>query len=130
MVAKYLNHLIEGVSKSSRTIFYVNSFEKIDFGVPKSARCKYCNPRAEVFRVLHFNDVYDIEESEAFPEGGVHNFKAAMFARRTEQTLCLFSGDAFSPSTIGFTERGEQMILPLNSLKIDAACFGNHDFDY
>lgn len=42
----------------------------------------------------------------------------------------LFSGDAFSPSILSEIHKGEQMILPLNSLGIDVACLGNHDLDF
>jgi len=44
--------------------------------------------------------------------------------------LTLFSGDAFSPSLLSTEFEGENMVKPMNSLGIDLACMGNHDFDY
>ena len=49
---------------------------------------------------------------------------------KTDNTLTLFSGDAFSPSTLGLIYEGQQMVKPLNSINIDVACCGNHDFDF
>lgn len=49
---------------------------------------------------------------------------------REPSTLTFFSGDAFSPSLLSAENKGENMIKPLNSMKIDLACLGNHDFDY
>lgn len=62
--------------------------------------------------------------------GGVARFKTAVDSSKTERTLVLFSGDAFSPSLLSDIHRGTQMILPLNSLGIDVACLGNHDLDF
>jgi 5'-nucleotidase len=42
----------------------------------------------------------------------------------------LFSGDAFSPSILSTIKEGYQMLHCLNQLGIDAACYGNHEFDY
>lgn len=130
MISRYINWLCYDEKSSIRTMFYINTFESASFGVDKSAHCTYCAPEAEIFRILHFNDVYDIEEGENEPVGGCHNFKVVLEQNRTKHSLTLFSGDAFSPSTLGFTEQGQQMVQPLNAMKIDAACYGNHDFDY
>ena len=42
----------------------------------------------------------------------------------------LFSGDAFSPSLMSTVTKGAQMVPVLNSLNINTACIGNHDFDF
>ncbi len=45
-------------------------------------------------------------------------------------TLRIFSGDAFSPSLEAAVLRGDHMAPVLDSLNIDVACYGNHDFDF
>lgn len=84
----------------------------------------------EIIRVIHFNDVYDIDPGEKDPIGGVARFKTAVDAHRNDKTLTLFSGDVFSPSLLSQTYKGEQMVVPINSLNIDVACLGNHDLDF
>ncbi|EGR28575.1 ser thr protein phosphatase family protein, putative [Ichthyophthirius multifiliis] len=87
--------------------------------------------------ILHFNDAYEIgsQESEnpTATVGGVSRFKTICknFKEQNPQnSLILFSGDLFSPSTMSLLYQGQQMLYPINSLNIDAACVGNHDFDY
>ena len=87
-------------------------------------------PKDEILRIIHFNDVYDIEPGDKDPIGGVSRFKTAIDDLRNDKTLVLFSGDAFSPSALSEIYKGEQMIIPLNSFGIDVACLGNHDLDF
>jgi len=80
--------------------------------------------------IIHFNDVYDLQ-----PKGGsmgVCNFKARLEQLRLEnpEAVTLFSGDCMSPSTLTNIKEGWQMVHALNTLKIDCACFGNHEFDF
>ena len=42
----------------------------------------------------------------------------------------VFSGDALSPSLEASVLQGDHMTELLNLLKIDVACYGNHDFDF
>lgn len=44
--------------------------------------------------------------------------------------LTLFSGDALNPSSESSITKGSHMIPVLNELEIDAACVGNHEFDF
>ena len=51
-------------------------------------------------RILHFNDVYNIEESKEEPKAGASRFSTALKTFQSEEPcLLLFSGDAFSPSS-------------------------------
>ena len=51
-------------------------------------------------RILHFNDVYNIEESRLEPKAGASRFSTALKMLQAEEPcLVLFSGDAFSPSS-------------------------------
>ncbi|KAA8496851.1 5'-nucleotidase [Porphyridium purpureum] len=89
--------------------------------------------------ILHFNDVYEIEERAQEPVGGAARF--ASVVRRYErgcqvhaqdgapQPLVLFSGDCFHPSMMSTVMGGEQMVPVLNALNVRAAVIGNHDLD-
>lgn len=48
----------------------------------------------------------------------------------SDDTITLFSGDAFSPSILSRNKKGWQMVKALNALKIDVSCYGNHEFDF
>lgn len=58
-----------------------------------------------------------------------HIFKQPQPSHCTSQTansVRIFSGDVFSPSTEASIMRGEHMVPVLNELDIDIACYGNH----
>ena len=78
--------------------------------------------------LIHFNDIYNIEKAAKFV------FQVDKARQEAEakggQCFAIFSGDAFSPSTISTITRGKQMIPILNALNIDCACLGNHDLDF
>lgn len=55
--------------------------------------------KGEFLRIIHFNDVYNIEESENEPVGGAARFSTVVKQLQKEgPCLTVFSGDAFSPS--------------------------------
>ena len=82
------------------------------------------------FRIIHFNDVYNIQQRKKEPVGGASRFSTKIQelrgAAEDDSTLVFFSGDAFSPSSESVVFKGRQMVPALNSFSIDAACFGNH----
>ena len=82
--------------------------------------------REALLTIIHFNDVYDVQQKGG--SMGVCNFKAKLDELKAEypQALVLFSGDAFSPSTLTNIKEGWQMVYALNKLSIDCACYGNH----
>ncbi|KAK4064149.1 uncharacterized protein Triagg1_9128 [Trichoderma aggressivum f. europaeum] len=87
----------------------------------------------EDLTILHFNDVYHISDAtlvarfaSVFTDPRHVTGEAAV----PEHLLRIFSGDAFSPSLEASVLRGEHMPALLNSLNIDVACYGNHDFDF
>jgi len=85
------------------------------------------------FSFIHFNDVYNIEENESEPLGGVARFKTAidlLKLERDSEAFVFFSGDCFSPSILSYLFDGEQMVEPMNQFAIDVACIGNHELDY
>ena len=57
--------------------------------------------------ILHFNDVYNIEDRKRtnnnsnYIVAGIARFKKAFDLYKSKEKLVLFSGDFFSPSTMG-----------------------------
>ena len=57
-------------------------------------------PAAGQITILHFNDVYNIEErSGEEPVGGAARMRTALKQYTDRNPLVLFSGDALAPST-------------------------------
>ena len=104
------------IRPENRLVVYENKNRTKEKGVKK-------------LRVIHFNDVYNIEESQQEPVGGGARFTTLIKSLCSEApTLIVFSGDAFSPSKLSLMAKGEQMVGVLNELNIHAACIGNHEF--
>lgn len=55
-------------------------------------------PLSQSITILHFNDVYNINEREEEPVGGAARFATAMRQLKHLDPLVLFSGDIFNPS--------------------------------
>ena len=91
--------------------------------------------RPAKLRILHFNDVYDIEERSRNPCGGIPRFTALVNRRRQQAAedgvpcLTMFSGDALFPSTLSTLTKGRQMVDALNVIMAGhgVAAVGNHD---
>ncbi len=81
-------------------------------------------------RVLHFNDVYNVEGQSREPVGGAARIVTKINELKQDPSMVLFSGDAFNPSLMSTITKGKQMVPVLNSCLVDVACMGNHDFDF
>jgi len=80
-------------------------------------------------RIIHFNDVYEIEHrDDAHP--GAAKFAAAVKQSYTEHTHVLFSGDCLNPCELSTTTKGYHMVPIMNELRVEAAVYGNHEFDF
>ncbi|KAG7160320.1 Trifunctional nucleotide phosphoesterase protein YfkN-like [Homarus americanus] len=55
-------------------------------------------PRAPSITILHFNDVYNVEEQNSEPKAGAARFKTALKSFADRDPLVLFSGDILAPS--------------------------------
>jgi hypothetical protein len=54
---------------------------------------------SDTLRIIHFNDVYNIESSSIEPKAGAARFLTAVnLVQKEMPCLVFFSGDAFSPS--------------------------------
>lgn len=103
-------------------------------------------PTVTRLQILHFNDVYQVEERRQEPVGGAARFATLLRRLRaafstsppsdhddpdaSRATLTLFSGDAFSPSVLSTAHGGANMAAVLAHLRVDAGTLGNHDFDF
>jgi hypothetical protein len=52
----------------------------------------------EPISILHFNDIYNIQEKEKEPVGGAARFVTKLKSYHHLNPLVFFSGDAFAPS--------------------------------
>ena len=142
---KYLCNSIEKKLKS-KNYRRASNFANDDCGQHDSDPSQSQSPSSvknELF-IVHFNDVYNIEERKKHPCGGaarfltcINKYRERCLAAIDEEDDCksslplvLFSGDAFSPSVMSTILKGSQMVPILNALGIHTACFGNHDFDF
>jgi 5'-nucleotidase/UDP-sugar diphosphatase len=87
--------------------------------------------------ILHFNDVYEITPVEGGKAGGlarVATLRAQLKAQHPG-LITELAGDFLSPSALGTAKvngqrlAGKQMVAVLNSVGLDWATLGNHEFD-
>ena len=77
--------------------------------------------KEKTLQILHFNDVYDIEENKLIEgteavelkqiRAGASRFRTAWKQHGSKDALCLFSGDLFSPSLCKFSTIFDSLIL-------------------
>lgn len=82
------------------------------------------------FTIIHFNDVYEIQPDKNQICGGVSRFDTLIKSYSTQNPIVLFSGDVWNPSKLGSEFKGQQCVVPLNTLGVECACLGNHDLDF
>ena len=82
-------------------------------------------------RLLHYNDVYHLQESSSHPCGGVSRFQTVCNYYRNDPSfkgqpklLTFFSGDAYNPSLESSVTKGRHMVPILNAIGTDVACVG------
>ena len=90
-----------------------------------------CETRPPVrVQLLLVNDVYQLQPVNG--RGGLARVATLVreLRARTPQTLFVLAGDTLSPSLLSTLFQGRQMIEVWNALGLDAAVFGNHEFDF
>nr|CAH8864270.1 unnamed protein product [Trichobilharzia regenti] len=81
--------------------------------------------------ILHFNDVYNIEEQKQEPVAGAARFTTALKEHGAGKgSIVLFSGDCLSPSYVSNATQGRHMPPIMNKMSIQCSLFGNHEFDF
>ena len=83
-------------------------------------------------KLLHFNDVYNIQEQKEKGEvcPSAARFVTAMKRNGCEKKIVSFGGDLFNPSLMSYLYKGDQMIDVFNQLNVKVSCLGNHDLDF
>lgn len=87
--------------------------------------------------LVHLNDIYEIQPVEGGKSGGLARVATvlAQLKKAHPALLTTLGGDYLSPSAIGTARidgqplAGRQMVDVLNTMKLDWATFGNHEFD-
>lgn len=86
---------------------------------------------AKFLKIIHFNDVYNLEEKKSEPVVGAARFLTALNQQREKgNPLVFFSGDIFSPSQLSPVKKGKHMYPFFEYAKIDWCWVGNHDLDF
>ncbi len=93
-------------------------------------------PPPATVTILHFNDVYEIDAVEDGRAGGLARVATSLASlKRRGAVLSTLGGDFLSPSAIGTARvngeplAGQQMVSVLNTLGLNWATLGNHEFD-
>ncbi|OLP20049.1 bifunctional metallophosphatase/5'-nucleotidase [Leptolyngbya sp. 'hensonii'] len=87
--------------------------------------------------LLHLNDVYEITPVQGGKRGGLARVATIrkQLLQENPRTYTLLAGDLFSPSALGTAKvkgerlAGRQIVAVMNTLGLDYATFGNHEFD-
>jgi len=82
--------------------------------------------------VLQINDAYQLEPVDDGRRGGMARLATLVKRLRAANpnTLFVIAGDFLSPSVLSTYLKGRQMIAVLDAIGLDAATFGNHEFDF
>jgi 5'-nucleotidase len=89
-------------------------------------------PRTVRVTLLQLNDVYQISPVDRGKNAGLARVATIRKKILTESpnTLFMLGGDTISPSVASTVFRGAQMIAAWNSVGLDYAVLGNHEFDF
>lgn len=82
--------------------------------------------------LLQVNDVYQFMPVDQKKRGGLGRLLTLRkeIEKQSPHTLFLLAGDTISPSVESITYKGAQMIDAWNTIGLDYATFGNHEFDF
>ena len=88
-----------------------------------------CNIKVTLLQV---NDVYQFAPVDQGKSGGLGRVLTLTKSIRQQNPNALFlmAGDTISPSVESITYKGAQMIEAWNTIGLDYATFGNHEFDF
>jgi 5'-nucleotidase len=88
-----------------------------------------CNVKVTLLQV---NDVYQFAPVDQGKAGGLGRVLTLTKAikQQNPNTLFVMAGDTISPSVESITYKGAQMIEAWNTIGLDYATYGNHEFDF
>ncbi|HEX6045730.1 MAG TPA: 5'-nucleotidase C-terminal domain-containing protein [Pyrinomonadaceae bacterium] len=114
---------------SRRSALALALFLTAIFSVAAAQSTTECNIKVTLLQV---NDVYQFTPVDQGTTGGLARLFTLTKAIRQQNpnTLFLMAGDTISPSVESITLKGSQMIDAWNTIGLDYATFGNHEFDF
>jgi len=114
---------------SRRTALALVLFLTAFFSIAAAQSTTDCNVKVTLLQV---NDVYQFMPVDQGTTGGLARLFTLTKSIRQENpnTLFLLAGDTISPSVESITLKGAQMIDAWNTIGLDYATFGNHEFDF
>lgn len=82
--------------------------------------------------LLQVNDVYQFAPVDGGTRGGLARLMTLRkeIEKQSPHNILLLAGDTISPSVESITYKGAQMIDAWNTVGLDYATFGNHEFDF
>lgn len=94
-------------------------------------------PEIVNINLLQLNDIYEINSIEGGLRGGLARISTLKqeLCRLNPNTYTIIAGDFLSPSALGMAKvdgiplAGQHMVSVLNSVGVNYAIFGNHEFD-
>jgi 5'-nucleotidase len=104
---------------------------------PSRAQVSTASAATSSITFAHFNDVYEIDAVENGASGGLARLATALdrLRRASGPVVTTLGGDFLSPSALGTAVvdgeplAGRQMVDVLNTLGLQWATLGNHEFD-
>ena len=104
---------------------------------PSDAQVPPAAPATSSITFAHFNDVYEIDAVENGASGGLARLATALdrLRRTSGPVVTTLGGDFLSPSALGTAVvageplAGRQMVDLLNTIGLQWATLGNHEFD-
>lgn len=85
---------------------------------------------ARTLDVLHFNDLYHVDNFQGKSERAVRMALALEPHIRELNPLVTFGGDLLAPSLMSSVTKGKHMVEALELLGAHVGTLGNHDFDF
>ena len=112
-----------------RTALALVLFLSAIFSIASAQEKTQCNVKVTLLQV---NDVYQFSPVDRGTAGGLARVLTLTKSIRQENpnTLFMMAGDTISPSVESITYKGSQMIDAWNTIGLDYATFGNHEFDF
>lgn len=133
--------------KSKSKLFTMKAFKKFSCFCSLifllCTSCKTTSPITKtkdttiVFKIVHMNDVYEIAPLSGGKFGGLERVAHVVDSIKAQNanTFLVMAGDFLNPSLLGTVKvegerlRGKHMIDVMNTMEVDLATFGNHEFD-
>ena len=122
---------------SRRAVLVATTLALLTLALPRAVSVRADTPAPASVVFAHINDVYEVDAIEGGAFGGLSRVATLLDRLRRTGTpvVATLGGDFLSPSAIGTARlngelvAGRQMVEVLNSIGLQWATLGNHEFD-